>query len=628
MNLSVVLARKLQPLRVLWTALSPRRRRQLLGLQLLSLLAAAGEVANLGALLPFLRLLANPQEGLKALGPLAVPLRQLPDLHLLLSLGLAFMTVVVASSLLRVFTIRSQLRLAALMTADLGERVFAAVLRRPYAWHLQHNSSSVLGHLTKDVDQVAGSIQALLVVLVNLAIVVLLGGSLIALAPGVMVVVALLLGSFNLLVFRLTRATLRLDGQRITTNHQASLQVAQEALGGIRDVLLDRSQPFFLEAYRGYNHKCRIAVAEINAKAQVPRYLIEGFVVLLIVGLSLSLALTGQGIERQLPLLGTLALGAYRLLQPVQQCFGAASTLQANQASLQRLRPFLQVPEAQPGWAWSLAQDRSRGPVQGFSGGEAGADLVELRRVSFRYSTDGPWVLRDANLRIAPGERIAFVGSTGSGKSTCSDLILGLLEPSEGQLLIRGMDMWASPGLVEAWQQHVVHVPQQIYLSDASFAANIAFGLPAGQIDPARVQRAAAQACIAELIEASPQGYNTLVGERGVRLSGGQRQRIGIARALYKQAQILVLDEATSALDNCTEAEVMTAIEGLERHLTVVLIAHRLSTVKDCDRILLLEQGQISDIGSYAELEEKETEVQVFTRPYSTQANYPKRIQP
>jgi ABC-type multidrug transport system fused ATPase/permease subunit len=595
MTIPAALARKLQPLRVLWTALSLRRRRQLLGLQLLSLLAAAGEVANLGALLPFLRLLANPQEGLKALGPLAAPLRNLPQQHLLLSLGLAFMVVVIVSTLLRVVTILSQLRLGALITSDLGEQVFAAVLRRPFAWHLGQNSSTVLGHLTNDVNQVSSSIQALLLVVVNLAIVVLLGGSLIALAPAVMSVMGLLLSGFYLLVFHFTRGALRADGQRLSSNYQGSLQVAQEALGGIRDVLLDRSQPFFEEAYARSNRSYRLSGAAINSKAQVPRYLIEGFVLLLIVGLSLGLALSGQGIERQLPLLGTLSLGAYRLLQPVQQCFSALSIMQGNQASILRIKPFFHpLKSASP---LEIAP-----PLVSRGTGVKTIPLVTLDRLSFLYGPDGPWVLRDLKLNIQPGERLAFVGSTGSGKSTCSDLILGLLQPTEGQVLVRGEDLHGRPGLVEAWQSRVAHVPQMIYLSDASFAANIAFGVPAQRIDAERVRRAAEQARIAELIEGSPQRYDTVVGERGVRLSGGQRQRIGIARALYKQAELLVLDEATSALDNRTEAEVMEAVEALDRAITVILIAHRLSTVERCDRIVLLEQGQIRAIGSYQEL--------------------------
>jgi ABC-type multidrug transport system fused ATPase/permease subunit len=581
-------------MRLLWGALSPRRRRQLLGLQLLSLAAAVAEVANLGALLPFLRLLANPQESLNVLGPLAAPLRTLPAHQMLLALGLGFMAVVVVSSALRALTIQLQLRLAGLIAADLGDQVFATALSRPLAWHLRHNSSSVLSYLTKDVDQVYSSIQAVLVVVVNLAIVLFLGGALISMAPMLMLLISGLLTVFYWVVFLFTRGTLRSDGERYTRNYQASLQVAQEGLGGIRDVLLDRSQLFFLEAYRSRNLCYRMAAAAINVKAQVPRFLIEGFAVILIVGLSLGLALSGQVIGRQLPLLGTLVLGAYRLLQPLQMCFSALSNIQANQGSLLNLRPFLEA---------HAAAGVDPVPVcPPLVTGDSQVPLLQLAHASFRYSEAGPWVLRDLELAIQAGERIAFVGSTGSGKSTTADLILGLLPPSAGKVLVEGHDLYGTAGLVESWQRLVAHVPQHIYLSDASFSANIAFGVPEGEIDQQRVRRAARQARIESVIDQSPQGYDTVVGERGVRLSGGQRQRIGIARALYKQARLLVLDEATSALDNRTEAEVMAAIDSLDRRITVILIAHRLSTVKHCDRAVVLEGGTIAGISDYQDL--------------------------
>jgi ABC-type multidrug transport system fused ATPase/permease subunit len=592
---------RLQSLWLLWQSLKPRRQRQLLWMQGLSLVAAASEVANLGALLPLLQLLANPTKGITILGPFAVPLRGLSQQYLLLTLGLGFIFVVVVSTALRVLTIYSQLRLSALITADLGEQVFSAVLERPYIWHLRINSSAVLSYLTRDVEAVFGSVQALLLLVMNIVIVIFLGGSLFIFAPEVMFSVGTILSAFYLLVFRLTRASLRSDGDIALREHQHTLQMAQEGLGGIRDILLDRSQETFLHAYRQSNKRQKLAGASVNIKAQVPRYLIEGFTIIIVVGVSLTLSFQGHGIQKQLPLLGTLTLGVYRLLQPLQQCFGAVSSLQANLVALKRLESFL---VAKPTSVSTL--DDLRPSLMEVSNSIFNSrtiqPLSQLKNVSFRYTDDGPWVLRDLNLSIQPGERLAFVGTTGSGKSTTSDLILGLLEPTEGQLLVAGHDLHATPNLVAAWQQRVAHVPQHIYLTDDSFSANIAFGVPTDRIDVNRVKKAAEQACIAGLIEASSDGYRTVVGERGVRLSGGQRQRIGIARALYKQAQLLVLDEATSALDVRTEAEVISAIESLDRNLTIILIAHRLTTVKGCDRIVQFDNGRISAIGTFSEL--------------------------
>jgi ATP-binding cassette subfamily B protein len=225
---------------------------------------------------------------------------------------------------------------------------------------------------------------------------------------------------------------------------------------------------------------------------------------------------------------------------------------------------------------------------------------VRFEGVRFRYLPDGPWVLDGLDLEIPKGARLGLVGSTGSGKSTTLDLLMALLVPTEGEVLVDGEPVRGAR--VRSWQRTIAHVPQSIYLADSTLAENIAFGVPPAEIDHARVRRAAQRAQIAEFIETRPEGYGAFVGERGIRLSGGQRQRIGIARALYRQASVLVLDEATSALDNLTEQSVLEAIDGLDRELTIILIAHRLTTVRRCDRIVELEHGVVVGQGSYEEL--------------------------
>jgi len=229
---------------------------------------------------------------------------------------------------------------------------------------------------------------------------------------------------------------------------------------------------------------------------------------------------------------------------------------------------------------------------------------IRFKEVTFRYAPELPPVLSSLSLEIQVGERVGFIGSTGSGKSTSVDLLMGLLSPSSGVLEIDGDDLHdpSYPERLSAWRAAIAHVPQSIYLADSSIAENIAFGIPLDQIDHSRVRIAAEQAQIASFIEASADGYDSFVGERGIRLSGGQRQRLGIARALYKQAQVLILDEATSALDNDTEQAVMDAINQLDRNLTVVMIAHRLSTVSKCDRLIRLDHGRVVADGPPSEV--------------------------
>jgi ATP-binding cassette subfamily B protein len=315
--------------------------------------------------------------------------------------------------------------------------------------------------------------------------------------------------------------------------------------------------------------------------AQAPRFIVEGMGLLIVVGMALVLIKRDGGIGTALPLLGSLAFAAQRLLPLMQQAYlGWASTLTAG-AMLADILNITSLPEApQP----SSTRTKGRLPFT--------RDLV-FSKVSLTYRDNSSPALNDVNLLVRKGERIGITGQTGSGKSTFIDLVLGLLHPDEGSILIDGIELTDTNRT--AWQKRVAHVPQSIYLSDASIAENIAFGAPKHAIDKSLVVAAAAQAELNDVIEALPNGYDTFVGERGVRLSGGQRQRVGIARALYKQADVLVFDEATSALDTETEAAVMRAIEGLGREMTIFLIAHRISTLEGCDRIVTINRGRLKE---------------------------------
>jgi len=294
-----------------------------------------------------------------------------------------------------------------------------------------------------------------------------------------------------------------------------------------------------------------------------------------------------EGIANAIPILGALALGAQRLLPGLQQAYGAWSGIQGGRASLRDTLELLEQP---------LPEYANQPPAKALPFREQ----VSLNQISFRYGADAPFVFDNIDLTIAKGSRVGFVGVTGSGKSTLLDILMGLLQPTQGYLAVDGQVI--TPDNHRAWQAHIAHVAQDIFLSDSTIEENIAFGQPKDQIDPERVRIAAQRAQIAGFIEGLAKQYKTIVGERGVRLSGGQRQRIGIARALYQQADVIIFDEATSALDNETEQVVMQAIEGLSEDFTIFIIAHRVTTLKNCTQIVELGDGGIKRICTYQDI--------------------------
>jgi ABC-type multidrug transport system fused ATPase/permease subunit len=352
-------------------------------------------------------------------------------------------------------------------------------------------------------------------------------------------------------------------------------------------VLLDGTQSTYCNIYRQADYPLKRAIANNLFVGGSPRFAMETLGITLIAALAYGLSFQPGGIAAALPTLGALALGTQRLLPALQQAYNAWSGIVGGHASLAETIELLDQPVSTEALRADITPLRFQ-------------DSICFDNVRFRYSSDGPWVLDGLNLKIPKGSRVGFVGITGSGKSTALDLLMGLLQPTEGKFLVDGEPV--DEKCARAWQKTIAHVPQTLFLGDSTLAENIAFGVPPETIDRERVRQAAQRAQIADFIESQPEGYNAFVGERGIRLSGGQRQRIGIARAFYKQASVLVLDEATSALDNTTERSVMRAIEGLSQDITILIIAHRLTTVEHCDVVVELGQGKVVAQGTYQQL--------------------------
>ncbi len=557
------------------------------------LISAFAEVVSLGAVLPFLGILVAPEHVFNhpIVADMALAWGITSADQLVLPLTIAFAAAAVIAGAIRILLLWASTRLAYASGADLSIEVYRRTLYQPYRVHLARNSSEVISGITNKVNGVTFGVLLSLLTLVSAAVLlVAIMLALIAIDPMVASVAAVGFGASYALITWMSRRRLHRNSQRIAHEQTQVLKALQEGLGGIRDVLLDGTQPVYCDIYRQADHPLRRAQGNNSLISQSPRYVMEALGMVLIAALAYTLSRQAGGIATALPVLGALALGAQRLLPALQQIYSAWANIAGSHASLADTLALLDQPLPaellQPAPAPLLIQN-----------------AIRFDAVRFRYTGDGPWVLDGLNLTIPKGARVGFVGSTGSGKSTTLDLLMGLLIPTEGELLVDGQPI--SGIRVRAWQQTIAHVPQSIYLADTTLAENIAFGVPSNVIDLDRVQQAARQAQIADFIESSPEGYQACVGERGIRLSGGQRQRIGIARALYKQASVLVFDEATSALDNATEQSVMDAIEGLSSDLTILLIAHRLTTVRRCDTIVELEHGRVVAQGTYEQLLER-----------------------
>lgn len=394
-------------------------------------------------------------------------------------------------------------------------------------------------------------------------------------------------GMIYVVIVGLTRRQLVIDSQCIAKESTQVIKALQEGLGGIRDVLIDGNQATYCQIYRNSDLPLRRAQGNHMFIGQSPRYAVEALGMILIAALAYILSQQADGIARAIPILGALAVGAQRLLPVLQLSYGSWTSIRGHQATLSDVIDLLEQPL--PQYA-DLPNIKSLPFTK----------VISLNQLGFRYSPQTPLVLQQINLEILKGSRVGFIGKTGSGKSTLLDIVMALLEPTEGTLQIDGQKV--AQANQRAWQKHIAHVPQTIFLTDGTIAENIAFGVARADIDNQRIQLAAQQAQIAESIESWPMKYQTLVGERGIRLSGGQRQRIGIARALYKQADVIIFDEATSALDNETEQSVMDAVEQLSQDLTVLIIAHRLTTLKNCTQIVELANGGIKRIGTYQDI--------------------------
>ena len=580
----------------LWVKISPRRHRQFGLLLLLMIFTSFSEVLTIGATLPFLGALTAPEHiyQLASMQPVIKFLGLTLPKQIILPMTILFGLAAVIAGAMRLLTLWASTRLAFAAGADLSIDIYRRTLYQTYAVHCARNSSEVINGISTKVNStIYNVILPILTMATSSTVLISILMALLLIQPTIAIAAFAGFGLIYMLIIFLTRKQLLIDSQKVAQNSTLVIKSLQEGLGGIRDVLIDGSQATYCNIFRDADSPLRRAQGNQIFIGQSPRYAIEALGMILIAILAFALSEQNDGITKAIPVLGALAFGAQRLLPVLQQTYGSWTSIRSGQVSLQDTLKLLDQPLP------DYVDKPSSFPI-------SFQKQITLNQISFRYSADTPWVLKDLNLTITKGSRVGFIGTTGSGKSTLMDITMGLLKPTGGNILIDNIAL--EEQYYRGWQAHIAHVPQAIFLADTSIAENIAFGVPLNQIDHDRVRQSARKAQIGCDIESWDGQYETLVGERGVRLSGGQRQRIGIARALYKKADLIVFDEATSALDGETEQSVMESIEKLGDELTVIIVAHRLTTLKNCTKIVELRDGEILRTGSYASIVEHSKE--------------------
>jgi ATP-binding cassette, subfamily B, bacterial PglK len=576
-----------------WSVLDRQQRRSVVLAQLLSILLAFSTVVGIASIAPFFAVLGDPSWIERS-----APLHWLYDYcgfrgeySFETALGLAFVAIVVSANLLNVAGTFVMIRLSYRISAELQSVLFEEYLSRPYVFHTTANSALLFNKVIHETNRLTKDIlQNGLLLVTSAATAVLIIISVLAINPAVAVaMVASLALGYALIYFTLRNWLLR-AGQIQTRLLEETAQTVNETFGAIKEILVLRVRHFFLGKFERTTHALATAQARAQIVYQNPRHLMECVTVAGLVSLALLSSGHQHNVGSWLARLSFMGFAAYRLLPALQQTFAALVRIRAEQAGFATIAPDLRQARARkrlaeaadPAWRADLKRE------------------IRLHDVSFRYAPDRPPALDAIDMCIPARAAVALVGANGSGKTTAADLIAGLLTPGGGGIEIDGIVLDDANRC--AWQSCVAYVPQNIYLLDTSIAANIALGVPADEIDHERLRRAARRAQLDAFVAELPDGFNHVIGERGVRLSGGQRQRIGIARALYKDASVLIMDEATNALDGMTEKELVETVMQLRGLYTIVLIAHRLATVQACDLIFEFDRGRIAAAGSYAKL--------------------------
>ena len=569
----------------IWDQIDVIYKQKLFILLILMLMTSCMELASIGALIPFIHALLNPDALFRNeyLGGILNFFYLSRSENILLPMTVAFSLMAIFSRVFSLVSLNQNLKVAYLIGSDLSCRAYYKTLHQPYEIHISRNTSVIANAISGRISNVIAAINYCLTITASLITIIIIAIGLILMDPGKTSAVIIFGLLFYITISIYGKKLLIDNGRTIAIYTNKMILSLQQGLGGIRDVLIDSSQLIFYKNFEAIDRVLRRTQGKNQIAASAPKYVIELFGMLLIIWVAYFTARSNRNSFEIVASLGVLIFSAQKLLPSFQQIYAAWSGLLGGIASVQEVLNLLN--QAAPKIDNNLLKLAGRKSCF--------KQEIRLRNVSFSYKNSIEIVFNGINISIIKGERLGVIGRSGAGKSTFLDLLMGLLLPTSGGMFIDGILIDESNRA--DWMSVIAHVPQSIYLTDGTILENIAFGVEPKNIDMGRIQDVASKAQILSFISKLDYGYETRIGEKGVLLSGGQRQRLGIARALYKGAELLILDEATSALDDETEAQIMSDINSLSREITLIIVAHRATTLLGCDRIVRVENGNLAD---------------------------------
>ena len=579
-------------IKILIKIINKKRRKQLLLAGFISVIAAFLEIINIAFVSPYIKIIT----GEKIENNFIINIFNLKDIlfekNVVILISITFIGFIFITMLFRVLTIYIQFRLSAIIVSEIGLNIFEKSLKLPYEWHIKTNSNVIKSYLTKDLDNVTNYIQMLIMILVNSILSIAISGYLIFLYPLRMSIILSIVAMAYILIFIKIKTSLTNDGKLYSSDYQKTLKISDEVINNYDFINISKTLSFFLKKFEIPNKSFRKMGANINIKSQIPKYIIESFILISIIILTLIIFITNKTFKEELTFLSTVGLGIYKILIPLQGIFTAISGIQAYTPSFKKIYKLqnLKFPiKTKRKKVYQMDQNI----------------FLEFKNVYFKYENSNYHTLNNINLKIKSGDKIGIVGYSGSGKSTFIKLLIGLLRPTKGNITFENHNIFENENTILNLHNQISYVPQEIFLCDSDIITNIGYGIERDLIDFEKLERCAKISQIQDFINSLPYKYESNIGEKGLSISGGQRQRIGIARGLYKEHNLLVLDESLSAMDSINESNIINRLFKFYKNKTIVMVSHRLTSLKKCDSIILFDRGNINDIGTFEDLKSR-----------------------